>query len=562
MSTLHNAFYVRWRAGYGWVTSAPRPVFAEVQELLRGRAFVEPELGDPHTLATLTRNGVLYAGFVGATKDARERAVRHYHVVVCPGAVGSPENERRLLDAFRALYGEVGDGKLERITEQLTSGQPADSRGLLASLEIRVELEAPRNPFEEDDDEHTDVMPAVEPEPAAPAPRRPQDTLPFPVQVPDRPRPRRQPSLPPTVPPPPAALPAPTAAVEPPRPNRKMALPALLVLIGGLLVLIVGAAVLFADVDGDGHTTAMLFGDDCDDQRADVYPGADERPADGVDGNCDGEELCYKDLDGDGHGQGELALSRSVACAGGGVSARADDCDDANAERSPSTREIAADGLDQDCDDKDACHVDADGDGWGTDVLVAMDRCGVGHTGRGGDCDDGDERKHPEAKGRGDGVDRDCDGVVSGDEVRPPPCGPGKPNRNWRDTNGNDIRDCLEDDPADAIPLKDKTAADAVDPVSFWLEVPKGTCESIVLEWTHPGTLYNGRRRTVFSGGTARCQLETPGVRPRHRVCGGGKRRQDEIEYTWYCRMQAFKAVSPTEMRDLPIASGRITVVH
>jgi arylsulfatase A-like enzyme len=41
------------------------------------------------------------------------------------------------------------------------------------------------------------------------------------------------------------------------------------------------------DRDGDGFST-LFGGGDCDDRRADVYPGADDIPGDGIDQNCEG----------------------------------------------------------------------------------------------------------------------------------------------------------------------------------------------------------------------------------------------------------------------------------
>ena len=43
----------------------------------------------------------------------------------------------------------------------------------------------------------------------------------------------------------------------------------------------------YMDFDGDGYTPDD---GDCDDDNADVNPGAEETPGDGVDSNCDGED--------------------------------------------------------------------------------------------------------------------------------------------------------------------------------------------------------------------------------------------------------------------------------
>ncbi len=91
---------------------------------------------------------------------------------------------------------------------------------------------------------------------------------------------------------------------------------------------------------------------DCDDSDATVYPGATEIPYDGIDQDCDGNDVL--DADGDGY---------SAEAAGG------DDCDDNDALVFPGSVETA-DGVDENCDgivDEGTDWYDDDGDGYTED---------------------------------------------------------------------------------------------------------------------------------------------------------------------------------------------------
>jgi hypothetical protein len=95
-------------------------------------------------------------------------------------------------------------------------------------------------------------------------------------------------------------------------------------------------ALLPVDDDGDGHEPPA----DCDDQNENIHPEATEVPYNGVDEDCDGEDL--RDVDGDGW-DAELV---------GG-----EDCADANAAIHPDAVEICDDGRDNNCDGRvdEAC---------------------------------------------------------------------------------------------------------------------------------------------------------------------------------------------------------------
>jgi hypothetical protein len=125
------------------------------------------------------------------------------------------------------------------------------------------------------------------------------------------------------------------------------------------------------DADGDGYCEDV----DCDDNRKYTYPGADEIPYNGVDEDCDGEDL--NDVDEDGY----------VGKAAGG-----DDCNDANPDIHPGAPEICYGTLDMDCDG-----------------YIPVDDCDQDGFNRRVDCDDENPDVNPDATEIWyDGVDSDC----------------------------------------------------------------------------------------------------------------------------------------------------------
>jgi len=138
------------------------------------------------------------------------------------------------------------------------------------------------------------------------------------------------------------------------------------------------------DADGDGASICV----DCNDNDPDRNPDAAEICDDGVDQDCDGDDLAG---DGDGDGfDGE-------ACGG-------PDCDDADAAVNPDATDLC-DGVDLDCDGA-VTETDADGDGWYDEA------CG------GEDCDDAAQSVHPASPEICDGIDNNCDGeLVEGGEA-------------------------------------------------------------------------------------------------------------------------------------------------
>lgn len=125
---------------------------------------------------------------------------------------------------------------------------------------------------------------------------------------------------------------------------------------------------------------------DCDESDATIYPGAPEIAADGIDQDCDGADRL--DVDGDGYDP---------------IAAGGTDCDDNDPYSYPGAYEVPYDGIDQDCDGSDL--DDVDGDGFVADVVG------------GDDCDDLDVDIRPGTLEIWyDGVDQDCDGADDFDQ--------------------------------------------------------------------------------------------------------------------------------------------------
>ncbi|RJR18823.1 MAG: hypothetical protein C4581_05745, partial [Nitrospiraceae bacterium] len=174
----------------------------------------------------------------------------------------------------------------------------------------------------------------------------------------------------------------------------------------------------FCDYDIDGYFSSSVSGSctgmgcepygcqiaaglDCDDGNDSIYPGAEEVVADGIDQDCNSEDRCYEDVDGDTYGSfmetddvdGDLNCNT-----GANVSGSSTDCNDGDALEYPGQ----------------TWYEDADGDLYSSgNIIVQCLRPATYYvvselTATSGDCNDSDININPGEAEVCDGTDNDC----------------------------------------------------------------------------------------------------------------------------------------------------------
>ena len=181
-----------------------------------------------------------------------------------------------------------------------------------------------------------------------------------------------------------------------------------------------GFRIWYADGDGDGFGDPTLSREACSAPVGFVGNGDD---CDDDDPLVSVDPTWRRDGDGDGVGAGAPSEPTCVAPGPDWVpAARGDDCADDDPARFPGAEEVCGDGIDQDCDGEDIryFYADDDGDGYGApdeSVEVCGEPPPEGWVDNGDDCDDEDDLVHPGAPEVCNGLDDDCDGRLPPDEL-------------------------------------------------------------------------------------------------------------------------------------------------
>ena len=128
------------------------------------------------------------------------------------------------------------------------------------------------------------------------------------------------------------------------------------------------AVLTFPDVDRDGYGDVTAVGtfacllvpgistnnQDCNDAVSTAFPGGTEVTGDGIDGDCDATEVCYRDQDRDGYRSDTATvlsfLDTDCNDIGEALSTmQGGDCNDQTNALNPSRPELCSDGFDNNC---------------------------------------------------------------------------------------------------------------------------------------------------------------------------------------------------------------------
>jgi len=178
----------------------------------------------------------------------------------------------------------------------------------------------------------------------------------------------------------------------------------------------------YCDDDTDGYISSSISGSctgigcepyscqttsgpDCNDGNDSIYPGAAEVVADGIDQDCNNQDRCYEDLDGDTYGSVVETddVDSDLNCStGANVSGNSADCNDGDALEYPGQ----------------TWYEDADGDLYSSGNVSVQCPRSVNYyadselTATSGDCNDGDININPGEAEICDGTDNDCNAAT------------------------------------------------------------------------------------------------------------------------------------------------------